>query len=420
MKKKLKIHPRVYAIRDGGRPLPLACRYIDGVNFVSRFEDISWFSILSRSIRLVELPDKSSIKTWCSSLKRKVAKLLKLNLKINRVVSEFNFEECLVEDHGEKVFLISSSTILPIYQTNLPEDFVCLQLKDEFREWHTKKIIEKSKKGRELGILDEKPGLTVFINLHHEDLIRAYRRIHPKRHIVVRYHDGLDGELGANAPDVSTIRRMIVKLTKEGVVNEVESYCRRDAAFLNAVYRPNGVNSQVMRALCLPQASALYTFVGTPKDISDFSRLKDLSLVRKTLEESYPEIGSWIDERLIVSVRDWISYDAYLKMAASNEVVVDMVRHSQEEGFSFRIAEALFWNKKIITNRKIILDEPFYSPERVFLLGFDSLERLKPFLEAELSPLSPDILKYYDSSLWWTDKDPYRRTSINSESNLLS
>ena len=37
---------------------------------------------------------------------------------------------------------------------------------------------------------------------------------------------------------------------------------------------------------------------------------------------------------------------------------------------------------------------------------FSAVERLPEFLEADLDPLPPDILKLYDSTLWWTDRDP--------------
>ena len=104
--------------------------------------------------------------------------------------------------------------------------------------------------------------------------------------------------------------------------------------------------------------------------------------------------------------RDWLPYEEYLREAALAEVAVDLTRLGQDEGFSYRVAEALFWNKKIISNRRILAEEPFYSPDRVFLIGVDPLERLPEFLEADLDPLPPDILKLYDSTLWWTDRDP--------------
>lgn len=88
------------------------------------------------------------------------------------------------------------------------------------------------------------------------------------------------------------------------------------------------------------------------------------------------------------------------------EVCLDFYRLGPNEGFSYRIIEALFLNQKIITNRTNLLEEPFYSPERVFIIGKDNINNLKQFLESDLPALSDSILKYYNSQLWWTDEDP--------------
>lgn len=56
----------------------------------------------------------------------------------------------------------------------------------------------------------------------------------------------------------------------------------------------------------------------------------------------------------------------------------------------------------------ILREEPFYSPERVFLIGVDPLSRLQSFLESDIEPLPESILRLYDASLWWTAEDPRR------------
>ena len=117
-------------------------------------------------------------------------------------------------------------------------------------------------------------------------------------------------------------------------------------------------------------------------------------------------IDNYIFQKLATGSEQWISYNQYLREIAASEIVIDLTRNCQDEGFSFRIAEALFLNKKIITNRLIILNEPFYSPERIFLIGHDSYLRLDSFLQNDLAPLPESILKFYNSRLWWTDQDP--------------
>ena len=70
------------------------------------------------------------------------------------------------------------------------------------------------------------------------------------------------------------------------------------------------------------------------------------------------------------------------------------------------MAEALFLNRKIITNRSTAAGEPFDRPGRLFLIGRDSPETLWSFLQTEPQPLEPEALRSIDARLWWTPEDP--------------
>lgn len=141
--------------------------------------------------------------------------------------------------------------------------------------------------------------------------------------------------------------------------------------------------------------------------------MEALNEIRRELRRIYPNADRWIEELYVLGPSTWKPYSEYLRETARAEVIVDLVRIGQEEGFSYRIPEALFLNRKIITNRLILRDEPFYSPERIFLIGIDPVSRLKTFLESDLEPLPDEVLRLYDARLWWTDEDP--RRSIRSE-----
>lgn len=75
-----------------------------------------------------------------------------------------------------------------------------------------------------------------------------------------------------------------------------------------------------------------------------------------------------------------ISYEDYLKLVGSSNAVIDLWRLSPDEGYSFRIPEALALNTKIITNRPGIIREPFYDESRILFFSKD-----KPFSEAEVT-----------------------------------
>ncbi len=96
-----------------------------------------------------------------------------------------------------------------------------------------------------------------------------------------------------------------------------------------------------------------------------------------------------------------ITYPEYLELIGLSEIVVDMYRTSPYEGFSFRVPEALLLERKVITNRLIVLDCDFYDPSRFFVIGYDSTDRLKEFMVNDFKPLSAEIRNRYDCSNWW-------------------
>ena len=139
----------------------------------------------------------------------------------------------------------------------------------------------------------------------------------------------------------------------------------------------------------------------------------DLLPVEKKVKEIYPNILQWIDLYSPVGTSEWIPYCQYLEKAISTEIFIDLVRISQDEGFSYRIPEALALNRKIITNRRNLIQEPFYSKDRIFILGVDSLDGLQAFLENDIPKLDDSILSYFNSELWWSEDDPYLRKDPN-------
>ncbi len=245
------------------------------------------------------------------------------------------------------------------------------------------------------------------MNVFNPLLLKTYHRIHPSRRLVVRLYDCLKGAQLSKAPK---LRRMFRTLLDEGVIAGAESYFRRDAELLGILYRPNGASPEAMRRLRRDDRSCLYCFLGGGvKKGGSTSRLRDMESVKSEILSIYPRVQPWIREQLVTGgvSSQWLSYPDYVRVTSQAEVCVDLIRTSQNEGFSYRIPEALWLNQKIITNRQIVRDEPFYDPDRVFIIGLDPLTRLQSFLEKDVPPLSPGILRLYDSSLWWTEKDPY-------------
>lgn len=88
------------------------------------------------------------------------------------------------------------------------------------------------------------------------------------------------------------------------------------------------------------------------------------------------------------------SYNENLKRSLAADIIVDITQEYQS-GWTLRILEALYFNKKIITNNKKVLDSEIYSKERFFVLGHDKWSSFEFFMDADILPVTESVLYKY-------------------------
>lgn len=102
---------------------------------------------------------------------------------------------------------------------------------------------------------------------------------------------------------------------------------------------------------------------------------------------------------LIYGRRDkGISYDENIERVARCQCIVDIT--IDQAGLSLRPLEALFFNKKLITNNKSIKQYPFYHPDNVFILEEDKMESLPSFVNKPLYTVSEEVKRSFDINNW--------------------
>lgn len=145
-------------------------------------------------------------------------------------------------------------------------------------------------------------------------------------------------------------------------------------------------------SLTLNNKNKICFFLGRDK-----SRVSILTM----LSEKLKKVGCNIDFSIVKDKTSIINSDFYieeeipyyhslLKMILS-DVIVEINQDGQT-GYTLRTMEALCFNKKLISNNLNLLNEPFYSSERIFIIGFRKWEELEVFLASKISPLDEDTL----------------------------
>lgn len=93
-----------------------------------------------------------------------------------------------------------------------------------------------------------------------------------------------------------------------------------------------------------------------------------------------------------------IPYNNYLDYLKRSRCVLDIVQEGQV-GLTLRIMEALFYNKKIITNNRSIQDMKIYDKNNVYILGIDNRD-LVEFIKDSKCEWDEELKKQYIFDKW--------------------
>ena len=94
-----------------------------------------------------------------------------------------------------------------------------------------------------------------------------------------------------------------------------------------------------------------------------------------------------------------IIYSKYLALTEKAAILLD-IKTVEHSGLSFRIFEAIKYEKKLITNNPSIKQYDFYHPNNFYVFEDDNFEGLTEFLKSEYVLLAKDIKEKYSFINW--------------------
>lgn len=235
--------------------------------------------------------------------------------------------------------------------------------------------------------IDNSEGQVYLINVVDQNFLSAFRKIHPNKKIVLRLHDIYE-EIFCTS-DVEYVRGRLSYLLSNKIVDWVESYSKEDAEKLEIHHVYNKVRRDLRNFSS--DEKYLWMFVGHASNGAD--RLNDFKIIKDYLSKKYPNKKHF---ELIVNRGDkLISYEEYIDILGKSRMIVDLYRIQPDEGWSFRISEALVMRKKVITNRANVKKAEAYHPSRFFIIDEDEIDRLTGFIESPYKPVPDKILNQY-------------------------
>lgn len=94
-----------------------------------------------------------------------------------------------------------------------------------------------------------------------------------------------------------------------------------------------------------------------------------------------------------------ISYEETVHIAKKSRAILEINKEDQT-GLTLRSLEALFFNKKLITNNKNIQQYEFYNENNIYILTSNNLNGIKKFLDKEKNEINEEIKQKYYIDSW--------------------
>ncbi|NUE66045.1 hypothetical protein [Snodgrassella sp. ESL0253] len=95
-----------------------------------------------------------------------------------------------------------------------------------------------------------------------------------------------------------------------------------------------------------------------------------------------------------------VSFYENLRNVNKSDILVDII-NPVHNGLSFRVYEALYFQKKLITNNPLVRNYDFYNPANILIWDNETLAKTLPdFLASPMKIINPEIVKKYSFGNW--------------------
>ena len=193
--------------------------------------------------------------------------------------------------------------------------------------------------------------------------------------------------------------------------DEVYSFDRRDCKNFNLKYRPTFYSERLKFLKKENEIKYIFSFIG------EYS-LRRSNLLKKIVQDykkSFiylyysPYIYLWKylfnKEYKIKDIKfSKISRENYNNILQESEIIIDLI-NSEQTGVTQRSLDAIFLEKKIITNNANIKLSPIYLENNVLVINEDQtkekiISKVNTFLSTEYIKYPKEVIKYYSLDKW--------------------
>lgn len=205
-------------------------------------------------------------------------------------------------------------------------------------------------------------------------------------------------------------RYLEVKKTREKIYDEIVTYHHEDAIKNNYRYINQFYSDEIAENIsksknrendlyfCGRDKNRIDLILKVKEKINELGKSFKFSILKDEKKDYSPYEKKENSDNFLLE--KGIKYKDMLEEIKNSKVLLDIVEKG-EVGVTLRVVESLFFEKKLISNNKLIKNLEFYNRKNIFIIeDFDNIEIEKKFFETEYEKVDENIKKKYDLENW--------------------
>lgn len=186
----------------------------------------------------------------------------------------------------------------------------------------------------------------------------------------------------------NNINEVYAKHLKDENIDEFWTFDKDDARKYNMKYNPQFYTNNIQLENNLQEF-----------DIVFLGRAKKRKNEIMSLKDDFEQQNLKCKFIIIEDEKHYIQYEEYLNLISKSKCILDYNQNGQT-GLTLRPMEALFFNKKLITNNSDIKNYDFYNSKNIFILEDNKMGEVNKFVNTPNEKIYEHILNNYDFNSW--------------------
>ena len=198
-------------------------------------------------------------------------------------------------------------------------------------------------------------------------------------------------------------RQDIIELRKMGI--DIFSFDERDCEKYGLIYAPLMYPYDIKQRIDDVQIEYECYFCAADKNrleklnllLNSFKE-NNISYKCRILKEKHKKYNVTEELKSIIFMDKPIMYEEMIKEMQKSNCIIEILQEGQS-GFTLRVQESLFYDKKLITNNQSIKNYDFYNSNNIFIIN-NNYDKIKEFLKKPYTKIDNKIKEKYTYRAW--------------------